>query len=1209
MMALLKGVSLLTAVLLALLVALAYWSPPLPDSYRAPLAEWLAERLGYRVSIAGLRLGLAGVQPRLNLERVELSDPDTGAPALSLKALQLDLDLWDSVQTRSPQIEALTLVGAHLTVERTAEGRFRLQGLDGLGGGDPRVLEGFWREGRLDVVESEILLRDAVRESRLLRLTGVHLTLANAGEQHWLDLRARPVPPDPLARATRERVPDPSDGGPVRPSLRLSARLEGPPSDPSVWSGRGYLSLDGGNLGLLLPAGLTRAGRLDTERAMIEAWLNIEQGRLAPSSLRLDLQGLRFGMHDREDAEPRRGEEAPDRFPAWHLNAQARLQPSADGWTLRVAGLDLGSGRAGLSGLNLDLSLAPDGAPLGLEARASRLDLADLSTLARASPWRLPETLALLLERRPRGRVRDLSFGLDLTETEADRDAVTAPRWQVSAGLSDLGLDQRAPLPGFAGLDLTLAADQDGGRLRLETEGLDLDLNPTFDRPLRLDRLAGRLEWARQSQGGWTLTAPELSLKNADLRGQGQLDLQLPGADGRPFLDLVARFQDGNGANVRPYLPAGLMHPSLVSWLEQSIVSGRVTQGDLLFRGAPADYPFRNGRGRFELKLVFEDLRLDYQPDWPAIESAAGHLHFLNQGLSIRVERGRLLESDFSNGRVDLPDLRGVESLRIHGETRGPFEDGRRVLADTPLADKLGGLAEILDVSGRSRLVLDIDLPLTPQRVLGVSGTLSWPEPAALGLRGTAIQLARLDGAVRFDARGIEASEVKARLKGRPLTLKLETTPSGLQLAGRLDALDLGAWSDWTQATQLGQQAARRGGIALAGVAFDIERLHVGGRTLNAFELKAAPGPSGWRMQLASREVAGRIRPANPAAGQRLGLDLERLDLKALLRPPQSAEPVAPTPADSSAERGADAFSTLPSLDLHVERLDWGEQPLGTLDLALHRDALGLRLPHLRLDGSGLLTVEGVGEWVRNPEGGETRLDLKAETPNLGRVLAGFDEPAAIEAGAASTRVRLSWPGGPSRFAWVRAAGVLDIEVGAGRLLEVEPGVGRLLGFVDIGSIGRRLVLDFSDLHQQGFSFERLAGRIAIGQGQAHLDEVLIEGPAAKVSVTGRTDLTSQQLDQRVIVEPRLGSSVALASAVAGGPVVGAAVYLVDRATGNTIDRLGRYEYRLTGSWNEPEWTRLGWEPLGGLGAESGSETENRDKEPPRAINHFLDQH
>jgi Predicted membrane protein len=164
-----------------------------------------------------------------------------------------------------------------------------------------------------------------------------------------------------------------------------------------------------------------------------------------------------------------------------------------------------------------------------------------------------------------------------------------------------------------------------------------------------------------------------------------------------------------------------------------------------------------------------------------------------------------------------------------------------------------------------------------------------------------------------------------------------------------------------------------------------------------------------------------------------------------------------------------------------------------------------------------------------------------------------------------------------------------------------------MLGFIDIDSIGRRLALDFSDLYGQGFAFERLDGRIRIGQGQARFEDVSIEGPAGRVMVGGTADLVGRRLDQLVTVEPRLATGMALAGAVAGGPMVGAAVYLVDRATGNTLDRLGRYQYRVTGPWTEPEWKRLGWEPLSGLG-ERGKPA-SPDSKPPRPINHFLEVH
>ncbi|PQJ96091.1 hypothetical protein CXB77_09735 [Chromatium okenii] len=47
--------------------------------------------------------------------------------------------------------------------------------------------------------------------------------------------------------------------------------------------------------------------------------------------------------------------------------------------------------------------------------------------------------------------------------------------------------------------------------------------------------------------------------------------------------------------------------------------------------------------------------------------------------------------------------------------------------------------------------------------------------------------------------------------------------------------------------------------------------------------------------------------------------------------------------------------------------------------------------------------------------------------------------------------------------------------------------------------------------------------------------------------IDGLTDLVTRRFDQTVTVEPKLGSGIALAGAVAGGPIVGAAVYLVDR--------------------------------------------------------------
>ncbi|MBV5309773.1 AsmA-like C-terminal region-containing protein, partial [Chromatium okenii] len=79
----------------------------------------------------------------------------------------------------------------------------------------------------------------------------------------------------------------------------------------------------------------------------------------------------------------------------------------------------------------------------------------------------------------------------------------------------------------------------------------------------------------------------------------------------------------------------------------------------------------------------------------------------------------------------------------------------------------------------------------------------------------------------------------------------------------------------------------------------------------------------------------------------------------------------------------------------------------------------------------------------------------------------------------------------------------------------------------------------------QGFAFERIHGTLNVNTGRARMSGFTIDGPAGRVLIDGLTDLVTRRFDQTVTVEPKLGSGIALAGAVAGGPIVGAAVYLV----------------------------------------------------------------
>jgi hypothetical protein len=301
---------------------------------------------------------------------------------------------------------------------------------------------------------------------------------------------------------------------------------------------------------------------------------------------------------------------------------------------------------------------------------------------------------------------------------------------------------------------------------------------------------------------------------------------------------------------------------------------------------------------------------------------------------------------------------------------------------------------------------------------------------------------------------------------------------------------------------------------------------------------------------------------------QPLRVELERLDLKPLLGadpaktpaetspktparpaaakvsgqtpPPNglgSATPItaAPAPSPLAGEgwrEGADSKAPprwadprqAPALDLAVGRLHWADNDLGRLTLRAAATLRGLAIEELRLTGSPRIKLTGTGTWSQEDAGPRTRLDLDASSADLGELLRHLDYASYLEQAPGGVLARLSWPGGPADLNRAALEGEVEVKIGKGSLLEVDPGVGRVLGVLNLGALGRRLTLDFTDLFDRGFVFEGITGKLAIHAGGAELrDPLVIEGTAAEVRITGRANLIDETLDQVATVTPEPG--------------------------------------------------------------------------------------
>jgi uncharacterized protein YhdP len=200
-------------------------------------------------------------------------------------------------------------------------------------------------------------------------------------------------------------------------------------------------------------------------------------------------------------------------------------------------------------------------------------------------------------------------------------------------------------------------------------------------------------------------------------------------------------------------------------------------------------------------------------------------------------------------------------------------------------------------------------------------------------------------------------------------------------------------------------------------------------------------------------------------------------------------------------------------------------------------------------------------------------MDFASE--DVARMLDALGFVGIFQGGRTSAKLDAVWPGGPSALALANMDGTLKIDIANGRILEVQPGVGRLFGLVSVAELPRRLSLDFGDVVGKGFGFDSITGDFRFANGDASTQNLKIKGPAAEITITGRTGLKVHDYDQEVLVVPHLGSSLPIVGAIAGGPVGAAAGLAVQGILGHGLNQAARKRYHVTGTWEKPIFTPI----------------------------------
>jgi uncharacterized protein (TIGR02099 family) len=745
-----------------LLTGLRLAAPWLGD-YRAVLADRIEQRIDAPVSIGGL-----GVEWRLLGPGLEFVDVHVGGErddALHFDRARLGLRLaWLGAGDWPLRIEDLELIGLDVSLRLDEDGRLHWRGFSWgpvTGGGDgPRATSTRGRQRPLAWMRS-------VDE---LRLHDVHIEVARAdgGRRVLADSDLRLVNEGSRTRFAIETGL--AESGPDA-RLNMRAMLTAPADTARLGRWRLYIDAQGIDLARWLSFWPTTAAAVTDGRIDAEAWLRGRSTRLEHALIDGEARSVRWaGSGDRDPVAVSR------------LEGRWGWRRTPAGW--RVAGERVVVERGGRAWPETAMRVerfAPADGEAGWRGRVGFLDLADAVAVARMLP--LPQEAAAQLQAlRPRGRVEGLGFHWRGPAAFALRASVDELAWAPSSNF-----------PGAEGVDGWLRLDAEGGVVGLRTAGAAVRMPALFRKPLPVAHASGRIRWRRQPGGGLGLTSDKLVVANGDVTTRSTLALAVP-ADQAASIDLRVDFADGDIAAVPRYLPAHVMDPEAVAWLDRALRGGRVNEGSLVWRGPVEAFPYRDGGGRFtvDFSVAGGDVRFD--PEWPALKHMDGRVHFDRARMTMEGVDGRFGGGDIAAFELYWPELERPW-LAVDAEGVLAMPEAIALATQTPLREALGEAFGGATGSGRVALGLHLELPIERPEQARARGRFRLDEVTLTQPR-FGIELSQLRGGGRFHDDAITIEGMRARQRGRPVSIEARPQPGReprvrFRVSGRLSPDEL----------------------------------------------------------------------------------------------------------------------------------------------------------------------------------------------------------------------------------------------------------------------------------------------------------------------------------------------------------------------------------------------------------------------------------
>ena len=732
---------------------------PQIEKSKASVEKIIGARIGAEVSIEKLQLAWTGLWPNFEIEGLRFNSPDKSKPLLQINKIYGELS-WKSFYHLTPYFHDLHFEGAEIYAQRNSNGAISIAGISiDSSSNDYSAENWLFSQNSIEVNNAKLFWDDQKNKHPTTSVEILNLSLDNGIRRHDGFLR----------------LSTPWTSGPTEIKISFVPHLAGQAGNWRDWIGTiswNLTDLDLKQISQQFSISLSSLEGILSSNGK----LKIDNGH--PDGGEFYVAADQLIIQTSKDT---------DAIALGRLETNLS-QETNDGMlsitTKTFAWSELGSPKtAALEHLSpMTFRWRPPGADGEIKEfgfSSPKISVEDVALFAQNLPLS-KKVHGWIKASKADGELEDVD--ISWSESKSPLSALNIPGgwfksnkldFSISAKLINLSfIGPNSSIPTVSNLSGYVSGNQNEGSFSINSNNLELEVNDLLEDPkISLAQAKGQISWSKE-RGKWVINTKGLALSNSEINTTLKLNYIIGDAKKPDLMVLDMDFLKANLVTAYRYLPVG-MDKEARTYLSKAFTAGTIEKGELHIQGDPNGVPFSApNSGQFTLNLPIVGASFTPMPllpanqgTWSTFTNVNGTITMQNAKLVVDIDKANYKQIALSNFHADIPSVSAKQMLlNISGTAQGEAPQMLEYVFASPIAKKIDNLEKNLRITGPTKMLLGLNIPLSGSADTKVDIKLDFPGNHLQW--GDIPPFDNLKGRVRITEKNPEFEDVTANFMG-----------------------------------------------------------------------------------------------------------------------------------------------------------------------------------------------------------------------------------------------------------------------------------------------------------------------------------------------------------------------------------------------------------------------------------------------------------